>query len=302
MRETQIVQRIRKLALAGHQDSSIIKSIGDDCAILRPHTNEDLVFTTDFVIEGRHFTLKTHSAADIGHKALARSLSDLAAMGSEPVFCLVSLAVPARLGARWVDSFYKGLLALAAQHKIALAGGDLARFDRVVADVMCCGRVPRGKAMLRSSAKDGDRIYVTGALGASAHGFATETGAHWRRHLRPEPRVKAGITLRRLGVRAGVDLSDGLSLDLHRLCLESQVSAALESPLPIGGNASLKQALNGGEDYELLFTAGASVWIPSSIDDLPITRIGTITRGHAGQVRLDGQPLVPKGFDHFDER
>ncbi len=189
MRETQIVEQIRKLAQADPHSEDLIRGIGDDCAILRPRLNEDLVFTSDFVLEGRHFTLDTHSAADVGHKALARSLSDLAAMGSEPMFCLVSLAVPAQLAGSWVRRFYKGLLALAAKYKITLAGGDLARFDSVIADVICCGRVPRGQAILRSGAKPGDGIYVTGALGASAHAFALGSGPGWRRHLRPEPRI-----------------------------------------------------------------------------------------------------------------
>ena len=153
MRETAIVQRIRTLAESGARDNSIIKGIGDDAAILRPRANEDFVFTADFVLEGRHFTFATHTPAEIGHQALARSLSDLAAMGSEPVFCLVSLAIPAQLGSSWVQRFYKGLLALATKYKVQLAGGDLSRFDKVVVDVMCCGRVPRGKAILRSGAK-----------------------------------------------------------------------------------------------------------------------------------------------------
>ena len=302
MRETQIIDRIRKLAQTGYQNSLIPSSIGDDCSILRAGVREDLVFTSDFVLEGRHFTRETHSAADIGHKALARSMSDLAAMGSEPVFCLVSLALPASLGPRWIDGFYKGLLALAARYKTVLAGGDLARFDQVIVDVMCCGRVPRGKAILRSGAKPGDRIYVTGELGVSAHGLATRRGAHWGRHLRPEPRIRAGIGLRRLGVSAALDLSDGLSLDLHRLCRESRVSASIDSPLPIAASASLEEALHGGEDYELLFTARANVRLPRRVDNVPITRIGTIMRGHAGLVFFQGRRLAPKGFDHFDNR
>ncbi len=177
MRELQIIERIRKLAKHGYQNRAVVRGIGDDCAILRPGANEDFVFTSDFVLEGRHFVLGTHTPADIGHKALARSLSDLAAMGSEPVFCLVSLAVPAKLGTRWIDQFYKGLLALAAKFKITLAGGDLARFDKVVADVICCGRVPRRKAILRSGAKPGNGIYVTGELGAAAHGLAVRQAA-----------------------------------------------------------------------------------------------------------------------------
>src|SRR3954451_319650 len=220
MRETGLVDRIRKLAARTADNPALIRGIGDDCAIVRPRPKHDLVFTTDFVLEGRHFTLDTHSAADIGHKALARSLSDLAAMGSEPVFCLVSLAVPSHRSSQWVRGFYRGLLALASRYDTALAGGDLARFNSVIADVMCCGRVRRGRALLRSTAKPGNRIYVTGELGGSAHGFAMKRGKHWQRHLRPEPRVSAGMALHRLRASACMDLSDGLALDMHRLCLE----------------------------------------------------------------------------------
>jgi thiamine-monophosphate kinase len=294
MRETAIVQRIRNLAEAGHRDRSILKGIGDDCAILRPRSGEDLVFTSDFVMEGRHFRPETHTAAEIGDQALARSLSDLAAMGSEPVFCLVSLAVPAQLGSAWVQGFYKGLLGLAVKYNVMLAGGDLARFDKVVADVMCCGRVPRGKAILRSGARPGDRIYVTGALGRAAHRLTVQG-----RNVHPEPRIRAGIALRRLGVSAGMDLSDGLSLDVQRLCLESHVSAELESDPPVAPGASLEEALHGGEDYELLFTVPPKKKIPKRLAGLPITQIGMIAQGRAGEVRFRGRLLRAKGFDHF---
>ncbi len=288
MRETQIVDRIRRMAGSGPRDRLLLKTIGDDCAILRPKANEDLVFTSDFVLEDRHFTLDTHKAADIGHKALARSLSDLAAMGAEPVFCLVSLAIPARQASSWVTQFYKGLLTLASRYRVTLAGGDLARFDKVVADVICCGRVPRGKALLRSGAKPGDRVYVTGELGRP-----------WRRHLRPEPRIAAGLALRRLGVSACMDLSDGLSLDLQRLCLESRVSAEITSDLPLARGALIHHALHGGEDYELLFTAAPKKRIPKQIAGIPVTGIGIITPGRSGQIKLAGRPLKPLGFEHF---
>jgi thiamine-monophosphate kinase len=294
MRETAIVQRIRALAEAETRDKSVIQGIGDDCAVLRPRSGEDLVFTSDFVLEGRHFTLETHTAADIGRQALTRGLSDLAAMGSEPVFCLVSLALPAELGSTWVQRFYRGLLGLTAKCKITLAGGDLARFEKIVADVICCGRVPRGKAILRSGAKPGDRIYVTGALGGAAHALALR-----RRLPAFEPHIQAGIALRKFGVSAGMDLSDGLSLDLHRLCLESRVSAELESDLPIAPGASLQQALHGGEDYELLFTVRSQKKLPQKIAGLRVMEIGRITGGCAGCVYFRGRPLKAKGFDHF---
>lgn len=299
MRETQLIQTIKELAFNNRTDKSIVEAIGDDAAILRPRAGEDLVFTSDFVLEGRHFTLDSHNAADIGHKALARSLSDLAAMGSEPVFCLVSLAIPAALAASWTNRFYKGLLALAARYKITLAGGDLARFENVAVDVVCCGRVPRGKALLRSGAKPGDRIYVTGELGGSAHGFATQRGTAWRRHLRPEPRIAAGIALRKRNVSACMDLSDGLSLDLARLCTESGVGAEIGPHLPVAPRASLREALHGGEDYELLFTAPSRMRIPNEIAGLPVTAIGSITRDHPGIIQFAGRTLPSKGFDHF---
>ena len=299
MRETDLIDAIRKLSASKIHRGLMTKGIGDDCAVMRPRPGEDLVFTTDFLLEGRHFEQSTHSAADIGHKALTRSLSDLAAMGSEPAFCLVSLAVPRELTARWVKSFYTGLLALGSEYKLALAGGDLAQFEKIVIDVMCCGHVPRGRALLRSGAKPGDSIFVTGELGASAHGLATRRGPSWHRHLRPQPRVAAGLALRRLGVTAAIDLSDGLSLDLARLCRESKVCAEVDGPLPLARGATEDEALHGGEDYELLFTAPSRNEIPAYLGPLPITRIGRIVRGNAGLVRLNGMPLKPAGFDHF---
>ncbi len=295
MTETKIVERIRKLASTGHRNKGIVEGIGDDCAIVRPKAGADLVFTTDFVLQGRHFNLDTHKAADVGHKALARSLSDLAAMGSKPVFCLVSLAIPDELSGKWTQQFYEGLLALANRYQITLAGGDLSRFDNVIADVICCGRVPQGKALLRSGAKSGDRIYVTGELGGSALGLATKKGKAWKRHLRPEPQIEAGLALRKLGVSACMDISDGLSLDLHRLCLESGLSAELSPTIPMAKGATLDQALHGGEDYELLFTAPGKKKISAELG----TAVGVVADGNPGQVTYEGQVLMPGGFDHF---
>jgi thiamine-monophosphate kinase len=289
MRETQLVDHIRRFA----------SGIGDDCAVIRPRSGEELVFTTDFSIESRHFELATHSSADVGHKALARSLSDLAAMGSEPLFCLVSLALPKELTSRWVKGFYRGFMALAEKHRITLAGGDSSRFDKVVVDVMCCGRVPRGKALLRSGAQPGDGIFVTGELGESAHGFATRRGRAWKRHLRPQPRIAAGLALRKLGASACMDLSDGLSLDLARLCKESGVSAELNKDLPVAPGATLEEALHGGEDYELVFTASERIRVPAAIGGVRVSRIGTVQGGRPGRVRLRGRVLKTRAFDHF---
>jgi thiamine-monophosphate kinase len=299
MREVDLVRRIRQLAEAQPQNKSIVTGIGDDCAVVRPPANRDMVFTTDFVIENRHFTLATHKPPDIGHKALARSLSDLAAMGAKPLFCLVSLAVPGKLGTAWVSQFYRGLLDLATQHGVTLAGGDLASTLIVVADVMCCGTVAPGMAMLRSAARPGDQIYVTGELGGSAVGFELRRGPAWKRHLRPQPRIEVGIGLARKGIAACMDLSDGLSLDLQRLCFESKVSARLTGELPIAKNASYRQALHGGEDYELLFTTPKRM--PEEIAGVPVTAIGEIVQGPPGEVMWKGQPLPAAGFDHFKD-
>ena len=299
MSETSLIERIRSRVSQSTPNRSLVTGIGDDCAIFRPRPNEDLVFTSDFVLEDRHFTLATHKPADIGHKALARSLSDLAAMGSRPAFCLISLAVPPRLGSKWIDGFYRGLLKLADSERTTVAGGDLASFDKVIADVTCCGAVPARTALHRGKARPGHTIYVTGTLGASANGLASQSGPNWRRHLRPQPRVQAGIMLRELGVSSCIDLSDGLSLDLYRLCTASGVSAELNGDLPLASGASIEEGLHGGEDYELLFTAARKTPVPLCIDGLPVTPIGKITKGSPVVVRFAGSILKPAGFQHF---
>jgi thiamine-monophosphate kinase len=283
----------------------LVLGIGDDCAIFRPRGSaEDLLFTTDMLIEGVHFLRETHTAADIGWKSLARGLSDIAAMGGEPRFCLLSLALPPWADARWLDGFYRGLLALARSAGATLMGGDLARSSKMMADIVVCGAVPRGKALRRDGARPGDGIYVSGALGGSALGLATGRGKAgrekiWQRHVRPKPRLALGRFLREhLHATAAMDLSDGLSIDLHRMCLASGLNAEIEEP-PRYPRATLEQALHGGEDYELLFTASPRIAVPSQFEGLSLARIGTMRKGRKGAVQLDGAPLEPLGYDHF---
>jgi len=302
--EENLLKRIIRKVLT-LKKTGVTGGIGDDCAIFRQRgAAEDLLFTTDLLLEDVHFRRETHSAQDIGYKALARGLSDVAAMGGDPRFCLLSLAVPRWADRAWVDRFYNGFLRLARKVAIPLAGGDLARTDRLACDVTVCGAVPRGQSLLRSGARVGDAIYVSGLLGGSKLGLDCKKGRAWKRHLRPEPRLELGRFLRKkLRATAAMDLSDGLSLDLHRLCAASGVSAEiLASQLFPGATfpgATLDQALHGGEDYELLFTVPAKTAVPGDFKNLPLTRIGTVTRGRAGRALLDGAPLAPLGFDHF---
>jgi len=278
----------------------VVLGIGDDCAIVRPPgASEDWLYTTDMLLEGVHFLRETHSPGDIGWKALARGLSDIAAMGGEPRFCLVSLAVTPDVNERWLDQFYKGLLDLAKQSGAALIGGDLAATDRIMCDIVVAGTVPRGKALRRDGARPGDGIYVSGALGGSALGLATARGKAWARHKRPEPRLALGRFVRTgLKATAAMDMSDGLSLDLHRLCAASRAHAQIGEP-PIYRGASLQQALHGGEDYELLFTIPPRTAVPAAFEGLSLTRIGVMRRGSAGAVLLDGEPLPALGYDHL---
>ena len=297
--ELEFLARVRKrAALPAARD--VVLGIGDDCAIFRPGGGaEDLLLTTDLLIEDIHFQRRTHSAADVGWKALARGLSDIAAMGGEPRFCLLSLALAPWAGARWVSDFYRGFLRLAARERVPLLGGDLARAEKMTCDIVAGGTVPRGRALRRDGARAGDAIYVSGALGGSALGMTQPTGQAWRRHRRPEPRLALGRFLREaVRATAAIDLSDGLSLDLHRLCLASRLSAEIVNP-PIASGATLEQALHGGEDYELLFTASARARVPQRFHALQLTRIGAMRSGRPGSVLLNGRPLPAAGYDHL---
>jgi thiamine-monophosphate kinase len=292
--ERTITERLRKAAVIP-PGSPLVLGIGDDCAIYRPRGSaDDLLFTTDLFLEGVHFLRDTHKPEVAGRKALVRSLSDIAAMGGAPRFCLVSLCVPEWASARWVDEFFDGLLALASTTGTVLAGGDLAKGEKLACDVMVSGAVPRGTALRRDGARPGDDIYVSGALGGSALGLATQRGAARKRHLYPEPRLALGQFLReKLRATAAIDISDGLSLDLRRICLASDVSAEITTPQRFPG-ASLEQALHGGEEYELLFTVRGGAKVPKEL-----IRIGTIVPGSPGEVRFDGKLLPAMGYDHF---
>lgn len=261
--------------------------IGDDCAILTPPRGRQLLVTTDMLVEGIHFRFGVHSAHDCGWKALARGLSDIAAMGGDLHWCFVSLALSPATDREWLAGFYRGLTALARRHGVSLAGGDLTRSAQLSADVTVIGSTPTGRALTRSGGQAGDRLYVTGPLGAlAASGYS----------LRPEPRLDTGLRLRRLRATACIDISDGLSLDLHRLALASGVSARIDE-VPIASGATLEHALRGGEDYELLFALPPSKRPPKGC-----IRIGSLTQGKPGTVSFRGKRLRAQGWDPFSSR
>ena len=324
--ELALLSQIR--SRAAQSAGGLRLGIGDDCALLCPRAGEELAVTTDLSIAGRHFRLDWHSPEAVGHRTLARGLSDLAAMGARPIGAFLSLGLPRELTRAngrqkaWVDRFLDGLLALAEAHKTPLAGGDLAESPVAVADIVLVGAVPKGKALLRSGACSGDLLYVTGSLGGAAAGLARlaelagaaqplkipkKLEALLAPHLYPQPRIAQGLWLQRRGLAtAALDLSDGLSTDLAHLCQESGVAAEVDAAqLPLHMAATLAQALNGGEDYELLFTAPASARIPKKIAGVPITKIGRILPRRSSRPTVTlltpqgSQPLNPHGWQHF---
>jgi thiamine-monophosphate kinase len=313
LREKQLIQKIRRSAPGGR---ALVRGIGDDCAVLRVPPGHEVLVTTDFTIEKVHFRRDWHRPEWVGWRCLTRGLSDIAAMGGEPLAAFLSLAVDREVPQKWVDRFLNGLLELAEQFGVPLAGGDTAQSaGGIQADIVVVGSVPKGKALLRSGAKVGEHIYVTGELGGSAAALARlvaakPAGVRSFAGARPQPRMAVGQWLRRRGVASAmIDLSDGLSTDLEHICQESRVGAEIEAgAIPraqIGRGkkpVALELALHGGDDYELLFTSAAA--IPPEVAGVRVTRIGRTTRssgmrlmGADGKSRL----LRARGWEHFKD-
>jgi thiamine-monophosphate kinase len=304
--------------------------IGDDAAVVRIADKHDLIVTTDMLVEGVDFDPACGSFSQIGYKALAVNLSDIASMGGRPRAYLVGLAVPGRTPVTVVDGLYRGMNSLARRHRMALIGGDLSASPKgVMITVMVLGEIERGRAIARSGARVGEQIYVTGTLGDSRAGLEllrnrkSGTPAREayliRRHFFPDPRTAFGRLLsRRRWASAMIDLSDGLATDLRHLCEASRVGARLALDLlPISaalkahshrrGRAAADYALRGGEDFELLFTvpkgkAGAVLTAAKRMD-LAVTRIGAIVPKNHGIMLLKkggGEvPLTTRGYEHF---
>jgi len=327
--ELALIEQIRR-SFPG-RSKLVALGIGDDCAILRPPPGHEILVTTDFSLENRHFRRDLHPATSVGHRCLARGLSDLAAMGATPIAAFLSLALSSdmprlRGGQRWIGGFFDGLRTLAQQHNTTLAGGDTSESptDLILADIVLVGSAPFGRSLRRSGAKPGDALYVTGSLGG-AHAElsallafnrpsgATVSPAH--PHLYPQPRLKVGAALlRRHLATAAIDISDGLSTDLTHLCESSRLRAEIDAttiPLhPLTSHLSpdqaLHAALHGGEDYELLFSASPSTRMPRSLAGVPITRIGNLFPYRPNKPRITltnptkaPTELKPAGWQHF---
>ena len=272
-----------------------LKAVGDDCAVLPLDAHYDLILTSDPLISGVHFTPGT-DPEQIGWKAAARVLSDFAAMGADPQYLLINLVAPPEQDFQTLEKIYAGVARIRKLFDVDLVGGDLAQGPVLELHVFGVGRVPKGKALLRSGAHPGDVIYVTGPLGGSF-----ESG----KHLNFMPRIKEAKWLRQSGVvRSMMDISDGLATDLRHILKASKVGAAL-SGAAIPKTGTLEQALFDGEDFELLFTGhaeDADTFDFHRLEDLDqqFIRIGTIT-DRPEILMLDGAVLERKAFEHFGQ-
>jgi thiamine-monophosphate kinase len=314
--EHALIERIRARIPAPPQ--FVVVGIGDDAAVVEPERNALEVITTDCLVEGVHFDQTFVGAADIGHKALAVNLSDLAAMGAVPRVALLSLILPHQWPVAHVDDLLDAMIALAGRARISIVGGNVARSPGpIIVDVTVTGSVHRRRVLTRAAARAGDELYVTGSLGGSAAGLRSLQLSHQpagtsadnviMRYLRPEPRVRFGMILgRNRAASACIDLSDGLADGVRQIGDASGLGAVIEADaVPIEDGATLRDALGGGEDYELLFAVPPRLRsrlksVRRLVKDVSVTRIGRLTSDRAMFLSRNGstEPL-PAGFAHF---
>lgn len=325
--EDELIGAIRKVLSV--DDPGVVVPVGDDAAVVELGGNH-AVLTTDTLVDGVHFERAVAAAKDVGYKAVAVNVSDVAAMGGSPRFGLVALAIPRDVELSWVMELFGGMREAADDYALSLVGGDTVRADRIVITVSVVGRVAAGRAVERRGARPGDALAVTGTLGAAAGGLritrgaaaeaARMAGADWGRSLleallRPVARVGEGETLSQAGATAMIDISDGLALDLWRLCGASgvgarvlldrvPVDAALEPLADAEAVDPLDLALHGGDDYELLAAIP-----PQAVEEAqrklvdrfgtPLTVFGEVTGEGFVAVAADGteRALEPRGWD-----
>ena len=333
--ESEFVHWLQARAPRG--DSRLRLGIGDDAALVEVRRGHELILTTDMSIEDVHFSSRLHSPRSVGHRAMARSLSDIAAMGGVPRYALVSLALSRHATRAWVKELYEGMVELARGFGVVIIGGDTAVVpSTTMIDVQVAGEVLRGQALRRSGAYPGELLYVSGRLGLAALGLrllasqprkrasgdaskvrtrlplaeSTCTSEAIQAHLYPRPQCALGryLAARRLAT-AMIDLSDGLSTDLNHLCVASGVGARVRAerlphPRLEDQRGSLQLALHGGEDYQLLFTVdpGRASHLPARFHGIPLHQIGEITRAKKVvllQATGREEILRPHGYDHF---
>jgi len=320
MNEEQVLKRIASGAKAARLSATGVRlGIGDDAALFWPHPGREVILTCDWSLEGTHFLRDKHPADAVGWKSLARAVSDVAAMGGTPRCYLLGLALPASHTGRWLREFLRGLRRASRAFRCELAGGDTTRRDEILISITVAGEIDPGQALRRTGARPGDLIYVSGKLGEADRGWERlqETRGKvsaddplLRKHLFPKPRLALGAWLAKNGLAtAAMDLSDGLSIDLTRLCAASRVGARVDVALlpmlqDIESGKAVKLALHGGDDYELLFTVAArrAHRIPRRFRGLRLTPIGRILRKRKIEAHVENggaYPLRPGGWDPF---
>jgi thiamine-monophosphate kinase len=324
--EKSILQKITDISRSsqGYEaGQSAALGIGDDAGLFRPRPGHETILTCDWFLEGTHFWREKHPPDAVGWKCLARAVSDIAAMGGRTRCFLLSLALPETHSGRWLDLFLGGLRRTSRKFQCPLVGGDTTRRDEILINVTVVGEVRAGHAVLRSGARQGDIIYVSGRLGEAELGLqivrqgksaANKKNPLTRKHLYPEPRLALGQWLVKKGLAtAMMDLSDGLSSDLPRLCAASSVGARLEqakiprvpsSALAVRyGHDPMQLALHGGDDYELLFTVPPQKTglLPTSFQGVSLTAIGRISAERKLLVLEENgaRPLITGGWDPF---
>ena len=310
--EHALIERIR--ARLPPLPGFVVLGIGDDAAVIEPERNALEVITTDSQVEGVHFDQRFVGPADIGYKALAVNLSDLAAMGALPRVALLSLILPSAWPVASVDALLDGMMVLAERTRISLVGGNIARSPGpLIVDVTATGSVHPRQMLTRAGARAGDELYVTGVLGGSSAGLQALQSAGeaadnlLMRYRRPEPRTRFGLLLgRNRAARACIDLSDGLADAVRQLASASGVGAIVEADtVPIEQGATLRDALSGGEDYELLFAVPPRMRsrltnVRRLVKDVGVTKIGCLTSDRALLLnRHGGTESLPAGFAHF---
>jgi thiamine-monophosphate kinase len=329
--ESEIISRIRRRS---HSGGDVLIGVGDDAAVLKNTSETDLLACCDLMVEGVHFQLDWTTARMLGRKALAVNLSDIAAMGGVPKFAMISIALPHRCPAEFVHEFFGGIAELADEHGVSIVGGDTSSSrDSLFIDVSVIGECETGKAITRRGARIGDQIYVSGSLGASALGLSLlKDGCRLEdlkvrgdskqqaiiKHLAPEPRLKLGRALGKAGLATSmIDISDGLSTDLWHILDESHAGALIHAEaLPVAGCVTslsrgtqaidpLRLALDGGEDYELLFTVRAEnekqLMAVAETIGTRITAIGEIVGDTGLSIELNGaiESVERSGYEHL---